>query len=123
MNKMNDMTRREFLRNAGKVALGAAIATSIPLSGVASGTEEVKKWPWKYVQVDKDQLLDRLWNMMVKEDVTDPMLIQVVCAEKGYYDASVPVNEYDMEFIEGCLIEAWDKVLGLVLTKKEDLPF
>ena len=72
---------------------------------------------------DKDQLLDRLWNMMVKEDVTDPMLIQFVCAEKGYYDASVPVNEYDMEFIEGCLIEAWDKVLGLVLTKKEDLPF
>jgi len=72
---------------------------------------------------EKDKLLDQLWNMMVKEDVTDPMLIQVVCAEKGYYDASVPVNEYDMEFIEGCLIEAWDKVLGFVLTKKENLPF
>ena len=72
---------------------------------------------------EKDALLEKLWNNMEKNAILDPMLIRVVCAEKGYYDVNVPVNEYDIEFIEGCLIEAWDKVLGLVLAKMEDLPF
>ena len=72
---------------------------------------------------EKDALLEKLWNNMEKNAILDPMLIRVVCAEKGYYDVNVPVNEYDIEFIEGCLIEAWDKVLGLVLAKMEELPF
>jgi formate C-acetyltransferase len=53
----------------------------------------------------------------------DPMLVQSVCEEKGYYDVSVPIRDYDTDFIEGCLIEAWDKVNGLIQDKISGLPF
>jgi hypothetical protein len=55
--------------------------------------------------------------------VIDPMLVQSVCEEKGYYDVSVPIRDYDTDFIEGCLIEAWDKVNGLIQDKISGLPF
>jgi len=51
------------------------------------------------------------------------MVIQSVVADKGYYDLPVPIRDYDADFIEGCLIEAWGTVCGLALTKQEDLPF
>ena len=47
MKKMEEMNRREFLRNAGKVALGAVAVSSLPLSGVAEGGEDGKKRHWK----------------------------------------------------------------------------
>lgn len=72
---------------------------------------------------EKEKLLEEVWKRMVAGGVTDPMVIQAVCADKGYYDLPVPIRDYDVDFIEGCLIEAWDKVLGLALTKQEDLPF
>ena len=72
---------------------------------------------------DKDMLLEKLWGMMALNAVLDPMLIQVVCAKKGYYDVKTPVNEYEIDFIDGCLIEAWDKVFELVKEEMEALPF
>ena len=35
MKKTDEMNRREFLRSAGKVALGAVAASSLPLAHVA----------------------------------------------------------------------------------------
>ena len=72
---------------------------------------------------EKDRLLAQLWEMMVRDQVDDPMILQAVVADKEYYDAAVPVRDYDIDFIEGCLIEAWDTVRGLAATKKYDLPF
>ena len=72
---------------------------------------------------EKDAALEQLWQLMVKDMVYDPTVIQAVVAEKEYYDLSTPIRDYDIDFIEGCLIEAWDKVLGLALTKQNDLPF
>ena len=72
---------------------------------------------------DKDILLEKLWGMMRVNAILDPMIIQAVCSEKGYYDINVPIRDYDLDFIDGCLIGAWDTVLGLALTKKEELPF
>ena len=72
---------------------------------------------------EKDQLLDQLWNLMLIRQIYEPLVIQAVVAEKGYYDLSVPIKDYDKDFIEGCLIEAWDTVLGLAMTKIHDLPF
>jgi len=72
---------------------------------------------------EKDELLMELWEKMRIGQVKDPAVIQAVVAEKEYYDASTQIRDYDIDFIEGCLIEAWDKVLGLALTKQNDLPF
>ena len=72
---------------------------------------------------EKDQLLTQLWELMQKYKVTDPAVVQAVVAEKEYYDLSVPIRDYDADFIEGCLIEAWDTVNKLCQTKIHDLPF
>ena len=72
---------------------------------------------------EKDQLLERLWEIMYAHQVIDPMAIQSVCEDKQYYDVKVPIKDYDSDFIEGCLIEAWDKVNKLVQDKMNDLPF
>ena len=71
----------------------------------------------------KDALLARLWTMMWAEKVYDPMVVQAVVAEKGYYDLSVEIRDYDVEFIEGCLIEAWESVARLCLSRIHNLPF
>ena len=72
---------------------------------------------------EKDQLLDQLWKLMIRDGVEDPTVVQAVVAEKEYYDLAVPIRDYDSEFIEGCLIGAWDTVCKLCLTKIHDLPF
>ena len=72
---------------------------------------------------EKDALLAKLWEIMLKDNVPDPLIVQAVVAEKEYYDLTVPIRDYDKDFIEGCLIEAWDAVNKLCQTKINDLPF
>lgn len=70
----------------------------------------------------KDELLERLWGLMVTDMAYDTSAIQAVCAEKEYYDLETPINEYSDEFLE-FLIEEWETVRGLALTKIHNLPF
>ena len=72
---------------------------------------------------EKDKLLTKLWELMIRDGVEDPTVVQAVVSEKGYYDIAVPIAEYDSDFIDGCLIEAWDTVNKLCQTKIHDLPF
>ena len=72
---------------------------------------------------DKDFVLGELWGKMIDADIEDPVVIRAVVAEKEYYDLAVPVNGYDLDFIRDVLIEAWDQVKSLCLTKIHDLPF
>ena len=72
---------------------------------------------------EKDQLLDKLWQMMLKDKVDNAMVLQAVVAEKEYYDLTVPPKDYDKDFISDVLIEAWDQVNKLCQTKIHDLPF
>jgi len=73
---------------------------------------------------DKDKLLKELWTKMCAAGITDPGTLMAVVAEKGYYDGYIFPRDYDGEFIDGCLIEAWDSaVCGLCQTKMNDLPF
>ncbi len=72
---------------------------------------------------EKDKLLAQVWELMRRNAIPDPLIIQSVVAEKEYYDLAVPIKDYEADFIEGCLIEAWDIVNGLAQTKIHDLPF
>ena len=72
---------------------------------------------------EKDKLLDKLWGMMQENSLDDPAILQAVVSEKDYYDISVPVRDYDRDFISDVLIEAWDQVNSLCQTKKHNLPF
>ena len=72
---------------------------------------------------EKDQLLAKLWDLMQKDGVVDPLIIQAVVSEKEYYDIAVPIQDYDSDFISDVLIEAWKQVNSLCQTKIHDLPF
>lgn len=48
--------------------------------------------------------------------------IQVVVAQQGYYPRETRVQDYDPNFIEGCLVAAWPQVLSKIMSNK-DLPF
>jgi len=58
MSKKMDMSRRQFLRGAGKAAIGAAALSAVPFSMAGAEENAAPVWPWKYVQVDKDKLLE-----------------------------------------------------------------
>ena len=71
----------------------------------------------------KDKLLGQLWELMQKDKVDDPYVVRSVVAEKGYYPLETDIPDYDTDFIEGCLIEAWPQVNDLCQTRIHDLPF
>ena len=72
---------------------------------------------------EKDKLLAKVWELMLASDIWDTLVLQAVVADKDYYDITTPIRDYDRDFIEGCLIEAWDTVRGLCATKMNNLPF
>jgi hypothetical protein len=101
---------------------------------VPAKVETVKKVPKKKVPAerpesmqsddpDKDAQLSKLWGMMQNSGIEDPLVLQAVVSEKDYYDIAVPIRDYDREFISDVLIEAWEQVEKLCLTKIHDLPF
>lgn len=51
--------------------------------------------------------------------------IQNVVAARGYYPADVPVRDYEADFINGCLIGAWEQVYGMIqeMKSKQEVPF
>ena len=57
MKDMNQ-SRRDFLRMAGKAALGAAAVSMVPLTVKADGTPDVPEWPWTWHPIDKQKALE-----------------------------------------------------------------
>ena len=43
-------------------------------------------------------------------------------ALRGYFPEDMPIKDYPMDLVEGCLIAAWPQVLQMVLDSR-DLPF
>lgn len=64
---------------------------------------------------------DNLRNLMVANKVEEADIRHAV-AQKGYYPEDMPVRDYPQDFIDGCLVGAWDAVYEIV---KEfgDVPF
>ena len=47
------------------------------------------------------------------------MDIQNVVAARGYFPADMEVRDYPKDFIDGCLVAAWDKVYEMIKEMKE----
>lgn len=63
-----------------------------------------------------------LWDLMQKDGVTEPELMFTVAAS-GYYPNETPIQNYEPEFVQGCLIGAWPQVYAKVLVNREAVPF
>lgn len=49
--------------------------------------------------------------------------IQTAVSAKGYFPLGMEITDYPREFIDGCLIGAWDSVYAEVLKNRKEIPF
>ena len=80
-------------------------------------------------QSPRDELIahgipDALADLMVPKGVTEQELRSVV-ANRGYFPADMPVKDYPKDFVDACLIGAWDQVYKMICDMRDnnDLPF
>lgn len=62
-----------------------------------------------------------LRDLMIQNQVTE-LEVQKAVAQKGYYPEDTPVIMYDLGFIDGVLIGAWDQVFSMIKDNRI-LPF
>lgn len=49
--------------------------------------------------------------------------IQTAVSAKGYFPLGMEITDYPREFIDGCLIGAWDQLYQVILQEREKIPF
>lgn len=49
--------------------------------------------------------------------------IQTAVSAKGYFPLGMEITDYPREFVDGCLIGAWDAVYAEVLKNRREIPF
>ncbi len=49
--------------------------------------------------------------------------IQMAVSAAGYFPLGMPVTDYPEDFIEGCLIGAWDSVYKMIEKERKKIPF
>ena len=74
----------------------------------------------KEAEPKNETALQRLYDLMGAHDVTRQK-IQAVVADKGYFPADTPVENYPPDFIDGVLVGAWDQVYDAILNM--EIPF
>lgn len=81
--------------------------------------EEQKTFP------AQDPAIPKALRDLMEANHVDEWDIQNVVAARGYYPADVPIRDYDKDFIDGCLIGAWQQVYGMIkeMKEKEVIPF
>ena len=61
----------------------------------------------------RDPVIQKLYDLMNESHVGEEKL-RAVIADKGYYPKETPIENYDKDFISGCLIAAWDQVYAQI---------
>ena len=64
---------------------------------------------------------DKLRPLMASMNVT-PDELQAVVGQRGYFPTDMPVKDYPMDFVDGCLVAAWDQVAQMIVNNR-DVPF
>ena len=58
---MNNQSRRDFLRMAGKGVLGAAALTAVPSMMAKAEDIAAPAWPWTWQKIDKTKVMERVY--------------------------------------------------------------
>ena len=64
---------------------------------------------------------ENLRKLMAANNI-HPKDLQTVVGQKGYFPADMPIKDYPKDFVDGCLVGAWDDVHRAILNNL-DLPF
>ncbi|MGN1224702.1 MAG: hypothetical protein ACI4TG_06320 [Ruminococcus sp.] len=62
---------------------------------------------------DTDGIAPELAQLMAANHVT-PQQIQQVVGARGYFPADMPVQNYPPDFVQGCLVAAWQQVYSMI---------
>lgn len=65
-----------------------------------------------------ERIPKNLRDLMISNDVCE-WDIQAVVEARGYFPGDMPVRDYPKDFVDGCLVGAWDKVHGMIKEMKE----
>jgi hypothetical protein len=89
-----------------------------PPASMTAETTEGPSW------VPDGRIPKALRDLMIANNVCE-WDIQGVCEAKGYFPGDMQIWEYPKDFIEGCLVGAWEQVYGAIreMKKKEAIPF
>ncbi|MBR5948419.1 MAG: hypothetical protein IKZ82_07215, partial [Clostridia bacterium] len=63
-----------------------------------------------------------LRELMIQNNVK-PWEVRYAVADSGYFPNDVKIHEYPQDFIDGCLVAAWDKVLSKIIINRKEIPF
>ena len=69
-----------------------------------------------------DGIPKELADLMRQNDVT-PKMIQDAVAQKGWYPADTPIENYSPDFVNGALIAEWPKLYQVIMEMTGTLPF
>ena len=69
-----------------------------------------------------DGIPKELADLMRQNDVT-PKMIQDAVAQKGWYPADTPIENYSPDFISGALIAGWPNLYQMIMEMTGTLPF
>lgn len=71
-----------------------------------------------------DGIAPELAQLMAANGVT-PQEIQAVVGQRGYFPADMPVQNYPLDFVQGCLVGAWSQVFGMIKANRtnNNIPF
>ncbi|MFQ7003819.1 MAG: hypothetical protein ACLRRT_09170, partial [Ruthenibacterium lactatiformans] len=104
---------------------GTPVETPAPFAATPAAPPPANK-PVDSAHKLEDQLAqagvpDKLRPLMVSMNVT-PDELQAVVGQRGYFPADMPVKDYPMDFVDGCLVAAWDQVAQMIVNNR-DVPF
>ena len=102
-----------------------------PVPAIEPPTTTVNNVPTTKSTTLPENIPKELGELMVAYEVKSQD-IQKVVASKGYYPVDTPIENYDPDFVKGCLVGAWDSVYKVIKKIKEargefvvdkDIPF
>lgn len=99
----------------------APTASKDAISAILDTEESPKSQPQSPPADDLAGLPKALVSLMKENNVTTED-IRLVVSQQGYYPFEARVQTYDPEFIDGCLVAAWEQVYYKIMNNK-DLPF
>ena len=109
----------DFSNIASAIPVKSALEVQITVADPAPEVKEVQE-ETQTVLPDSDTAIKKLYDLMGAHNVTRQQMQEIV-ADKGYFPADTPVENYPPDFIEGVLIAAWDQVHMAILNK--EIPF
>lgn len=117
------------IQKNGTLAAGAASAAANctePASPKNSSAPDPTEIEARYrAKLDADLraagIPDNLRTLMVANKVEEQEIRHAV-GQKGYFPEDMPVRDYPKDFIDGCLVGAWDSVYQMV-QEFSDVPF